>query len=196
MAQTANVTRWLAAWNGGDAHAREKAMDAMYGDLRQLAHGYLRRERLGHSLPPTALVHEVYLRLIEQTRVRWCNRAHFFAIAARAMRRILVDHARTRVAAKRGHGSTVPFDEESVADATALAAIDIVALDDALRRLSARDERQGRLVELRFFGGLTVEETAETLGVAPITVKRDWALARAWLYRELHAGDAARSEAM
>lgn len=187
MAQAANVTGLLVAWGNGEEAARIAAVDAVYAELRRLARGYLRRERAGHSLPPTALVHEAYLELIDQTRVRWRNRAHFFAIAAQAMRRILVDHARTRAASKRGGGCTVPLVDDVPAPQPA-PALDVLALDLALQRLAAIDPRQSRLVELRFFGGLTVEETADALGVAAITVKRDWALARAWLYRELQIG--------
>jgi RNA polymerase sigma factor (TIGR02999 family) len=148
-----------------------------------MARGYLRRERASHSLAPTALVHEAYLKLVDQRRVQWQNRAHFFAIAARMMRRILVDHARGRAAAKRGKGETVTLvDLDARVEAPG---VDILALDLALEKLAAIDERQCRLVELRFFGGLTVEEAATALGIAPITVKRDWALARTWLYREM-----------
>ena len=158
-------------------------MEAVYSDLRRLARGYLRRERSGHSLPPTALVHEAYLKLVDQRRVRWQNRAHFFAIAAHLMRRILVDHARAHDAAKRGGGTTIPLaDIDAGADPPG---IDVLALDAALDKLARIDPRQSRLVELRFFGGLTVDETAAVLGIAAITVKRDWALARTWLYREL-----------
>lgn len=187
MAQAANVTGLLVAWGNGEEAARVAALDAVYAELRRLARGHLRRERAGHSLPPTALVHEAYVKLIDQTRVRWRSRAHFFAIAAQAMRRILVDHARTRAASKRGGGCTVPLVDDVPAPQPA-PALDVLALDLALQRLAAIDPRQSRLVELRFFGGLTVEETADALGVAAITVKRDWALARAWLYRELQIG--------
>jgi RNA polymerase sigma factor (TIGR02999 family) len=186
MAQS-DVTGLLGAWTNGDAGASTDLMEAVYGELRRLARGYLRRERRDHSLPPTALVHEAYLRLVDQRRVPWQNRAHFFAIAAHLMRRILVDHARARGAAKRGDSVTVPLEE---ADARLhLPDVDVLALDIALDKLASIDDRQSRLVELRFFAGLTVVEAAAVLGIAPITVKRDWALARAWLYRELR-GDA------
>jgi RNA polymerase sigma factor (TIGR02999 family) len=143
----------------------------------------LRRERSDHSLPPTALVHEAYVRLVDQRRVNWQNRAHFFAVAARVMRRILVDHARGRVSAKRGRGTTFTLvDVDATCDPPG---VDVLALDLALERLATIDPRQSQLVELRFFGGLTVEEAASVLEVAPITVKRDWALARTWLYREM-----------
>lgn len=186
--RSVDVTRLLAAWSDGEESARSAVLDAVYAELRRLARAHLRRERRDHSLPPTALVHEAYLRLIDQTRVRWRSRAHFFAIAAQAMRRILVDHARTRAAAKRSGARTIPLIEDVAGPAPATAVIDVLALDDALARLSAIDARQGQLVELRFFAGLTVEETANVLGIAPITVKRDWALARAWLYREPRGG--------
>lgn len=183
MAQAPDVTGLLIAWSDGEEAASGRLVDVVYAELRRLAKGYLRRERRDHSLPPTALVHEAYLKLVDQRQVRWHNRAHFFAIAAHVMRRLLVDHARAHGAAKRGAGAKVPL--QDVYASTGNPDIDILALDAALDRLKAIDQRQSRLVELRFFGGLTVDETAVVLGVAPITVKRDWALARAWLYREL-----------
>ena len=183
MAEVPDVTALLAAWSNGDQAVGSPLMDTVYSELRRLARGFLRRERPGHSLQPTALVHEAYLKLVDQRRVRWQNRAHFFAIAAHVMRRLLVDHARAHGAAKRGAGARVPLlDVDASAEAPD---IEILALDAALDRLEAIDRRRSQLVELRFFGGLTVDETAVVLGVAPITVKRDWALARAWLYREL-----------
>ena len=158
-------------------------MEVVYDELRRLAQRHLRSERPDHSLTPTALVHEAYLKLVDQRRVQWNNRAHFFAIAAHLMRRILVDHARARAAAKRDWSITVALDE---ADTIASPMdFDLVALDTALDKLGRVDARQSQLVELRFFAGLTVEEIAAVLGVAPITVKRDWAHARAWLFREL-----------
>jgi RNA polymerase sigma factor (TIGR02999 family) len=180
-----DLTAQLIAWSKGDETARTQTIEEVYGELRRLARGYLRRERPGHSLPPTALVHEVYLKLIDQGRVQWQNRCQFFAIAAHLMRRLLVDHARTRQAVKRGgRGVRVPL-EASDARSSPLD-VDLLALDAALQRLSRTYPRQSQLVELRFFGGLTVPETAAVLGVAPITVKRDWAVARAWLHREVH----------
>ena len=161
-------------------------MEAVYGELRRLARGYLSRERPNHSLPPTALVHEAYLKLIDQRRVRWQNRAQFYAIAARLMRRILVDHARAHGAAKRGGSSTVPLNE--IDGGIDPPSVDVLALDSALEKLARIDARQSQLVELRFFGGLTTEEAASVLAVAPITVRRDWVLARTWLYRELRGG--------
>jgi len=182
------VTRLLLAWSDGHAPAGDALMDAVYGELRKMARGYLRRERASHSLSPTALVHEAYLKLVDQQRVKWQNRAHFFAIAAHVMRRLLVDYARARGASKRGPGLTVSLDGlDAAADPRGP---DLLTLDAALEKLTAIDPRQGRLVELRFFGGLTVEEAAAVLGIAAITVKRDWALARTWLHRELRSGAA------
>ena len=188
MVAVADVTQLLLAWSDGEPSAGEALIEAVYGDLRRMARGYLRHERSDHLLPPTALVHEAYLKLVDQRRVRWENRAQFFAIAARVMRRILVDHARARASVKRGGATRVTlshtdarFDPPN---------IDILALDVALEKLAAIDSRQSEMVELRFFGGLTVDEAATVLGIAPITVKRDWALARTWLYRELRVGHA------
>jgi RNA polymerase sigma factor (TIGR02999 family) len=179
-----DITGLLVAWRGGDETAGAQLIEAVYSELRRLARGYLQREGPGHSLPPTALVHEAYLKLVDQRRVRWQNRAQFFAIAAHLMRRLLVDHARRRRALKRGGGARVPLPDFDPAGAPP--DIELLALDAALDRLSATYPRQGQLVELRFFGGLTVQEIAAVLGVAPITVKRDWALAKAWLHREVH----------
>jgi RNA polymerase sigma factor (TIGR02999 family) len=186
MVDRTEVTALLLAWSEGDEIARSRLMDTVYDELRRLARGHLRRERENHSLTPTALVHEAYFKLIDQHQAGWQNRAQFFAIAARFMRRILVDHARSRGAAKRGAGSTVLLDDMGVA--TPGLDVDVLALDLAMEKLARIDERQCRLVELRFFAGLTVEETATALDVAPVTVKRDWALARAWLFRELQGG--------
>ena len=183
MDAATDVTGLLLAWRGGDESARARLVETVYGELRRLARGYLRREHPGHSLPPTALVHETYLKLVDQRRVQWQNRTQFFAIAAHLMRRILVDHARTRLALKRGKGARVPLD--NVDSACEPLEVDVLALDAALDTLAARFPRQSQLVELRFFGGLTVPEIAAVLDVSPITVKRDWALAKAWLYREV-----------
>jgi RNA polymerase sigma factor (TIGR02999 family) len=183
MTDDHDVTALLLAWSDGDEAARNRLIDVVYDELRYVARRYLRRERDNHSLAPTALVHETYLKLVDQRRVRWQNRAHFFGIAARLMRRILVDHARARAATKRGADRIVVLDRLEIGAAPP--DVDVLALDAALDKLAAADERQSRLVELRFFAGLTVEETAATLGIAPITVKRDWAHARAWLFREL-----------
>jgi RNA polymerase sigma factor (TIGR02999 family) len=178
-----DVTGLLVAWSKGDEASRSRLIDAVYRELRRLARGFLQRERPDHSLPPTALVHEAYLKLVDQRRVHWQNRTQFFAIAAHLMRRILVDHARSHKARKRGAGDRVPLEDRDVGFEPLT--VDVVALDLALQQLSVRYPRQGRLVELRFFGGLTVEEIATVLDLAPITVKRDWALAKAWLYHEL-----------
>jgi RNA polymerase sigma factor (TIGR02999 family) len=176
------VTALLLAWSDGDQAAASRLIEAVYDELRRVARRHLRGER-DHSLAPTALVHEAYLKLVDQRRVRWQNRAHFFGIAAQLMRRILVDHARSRAAAKRGRDRTVCLDAADAA--TPPFDVDILALDAALDKLGALDARQSKLVELRFFAGLTVEEVATALDVAPITVKRDWAHARAWLFHEL-----------
>jgi RNA polymerase sigma factor (TIGR02999 family) len=178
-----DVTRLLLAWSDGTQAAGGPLMDAVYDELRRLARSYLVRERRNHSLPATALVNEAYLKLVDQRRVRWQNRAHFFAVASSVMRRLLVDHARARGAVKRGAAITVSLDGVDVpADR---GTPDLLALDTALHKLAALDLRQARLVELRFFGGLTTDEAAVVLDVAAITVKRDWAMARTWLYREL-----------
>jgi RNA polymerase sigma factor (TIGR02999 family) len=183
MRDGGDVTGLLVAWSKGDEGARGRLIETVYGELRRLARGYLQRERPDHSLPPTALVHEAYLKLVDQRRVHWQNRTQFFAIAAHVMRRILVDHARSRHALKRGAGDRVSLEDRDAGFEPP--GVDVLALDLALERLASIYPRQGQLVELRFFGGLTVEEIATVLGVAPITVKRDWALAKAWLYREL-----------
>ncbi|MGH9832237.1 MAG: sigma-70 family RNA polymerase sigma factor [Blastocatellia bacterium] len=181
------VTRLLVAWSNGDQAALEQLTPLVYSELHRLAHRYLGRERKGHTLQTTALVHEAYLRLIDQKEVRWQNRAHFFAIAAQMMRRILVDYARSRNVAKRGGGAQqVSLDEAmEVSDERAA---DVIALDEALKSLSDLDQRKGRIIELRFFGGLSIEETAEALGVSPGTVMRDWTFAKAWLQREINKG--------
>jgi RNA polymerase sigma-70 factor (ECF subfamily) len=183
MPPAPDVTGLLLAWSRGDAAAAAPLMDAVYDELRRLARGFVRRERRQHALQGTALVHDVYLKLVDQRRVQWQNRTHFFAVAAHAMRRALVDEARAHGAAKRGAAVTVALD--SVDDPCGEAPSDILALHLALEKLEAIDPRQARLVELRYFGGLTVDEAAEVLAVAPVTVKRDWVLARTWLFREL-----------
>jgi RNA polymerase sigma factor (TIGR02999 family) len=179
-----DVTAVLQDWNRGDREALERLMPAVAGELRRIARLHLRRERRGHTLQPTALVNEAYLRMVNVAQVRWRDRTHFFAFASRLMRRILVDHARAHGAAKRGGGWRVTSVEEG---GRTPRDFDLVALDHALEELALLDERQARLVELRFFAGLTIDETAETLGVATATVSRDWATARAWLYRRLKA---------
>lgn len=175
------MTQLLLDWSRGDRAALERLVPLVYNELHRLAESFMRRERPEHTLQPTALVHEAFLRLIDQRRVEWQNRAHFFGIAAQAMRRILVDYARRHQAAKRGSAQKVSLDE--VAGVPERVEVDLVALDDALERLSTIDPRQSRMVELRFFGGLTIEETAEVLNISPATLKREWSFARAWLYR-------------
>jgi RNA polymerase sigma factor (TIGR02999 family) len=179
------VTQLLVAWGNGDQAALEQLTPLIYSELHQMAHRQLGRERRGHTLQTTALVHEAYLRLIDQNEVRWQNRAHFFAIAAQMMRRILVDYARARNVAKRGGGARqVSLDEAlEVSDERAA---DVIALDEALAALAELDPRKSRIIELRFFGGLSIEETAEVLGVSPGTVMRDWTFAKAWLQREIN----------
>jgi RNA polymerase sigma factor (TIGR02999 family) len=177
------IAELLADWANRDPDARERLVPIVYEELRRIAHHYMRGERSDHTLQTTALVNEVYLRLAGIDAMQWRDRVHFFAMAATLMRRVLVDYARQRGRGKRGAGLTLtPLDENTVAPQPA---VDIVALDDALERLAAVDPRQGRVIELRFFAGLSVEETAEALGISPATVKRDWSIARLWLYHEL-----------
>jgi RNA polymerase sigma factor (TIGR02999 family) len=180
-----DVTHLLIQWSEGDSAALDALVPLVYDELRGLAQLYLSREKPGHTLSSTALVHEAYLRLVKQKDVSWQNRAHFFAVAARMMRRILVDHARKQGYAKRGGGAVTLSLDETIAPAAPERQLDLVALDDALEALAKLDERQSRMVELRFFGGLSIEETSEVLGVSAPTVKREWASARAWLYREI-----------
>ena len=184
-----DVTGLLLSWSGGDEAAGEKLLQAIYAELHRQAERAMWRERGEHTLQATALIHEAYLRLVDQRRVEWRNRAHFFGIAAQMMRRVLVDHARARLAAKRG-GDAHPITLGGVSDADAPAndaddALDVLALHEALDRLAELDPSQARLVELRYFGGMNIDETAAALGVSPATVKREWAVARAWLRREL-----------
>lgn len=179
-----NVTQLLIDWSKGDKEALDNLVPLVYDELRRQAARYLRHERAGHTLQTTALIHEAYLRLVDQRNVHWQNRAHFFGIAAQMMRRILVDHARTKKRAKRG-GSDIRV---SFSEATLKAPdqdLDIVALDEALEHLAEIDEQQSKIVELRFFSGLTVEETAEVMGISAATVKRNWSMAKAWLHREI-----------
>ena len=178
------LTRLLIGWSDGNKQALEELMPLVYDELRRLAAAYLRRERPDHTLQSGALVSEAYLRLIDQTRVRWKNRAHFFGVAAQMMRRILVDHARNRVAMKRGAGATVISINDAIIGKD-MQNLDLIALDDALNKLASFDEQQSKIVELRFFGELSIEETAEVLGISPATVKRDWAVAKAWLFRQM-----------
>ena len=179
-----DVTASLLKMSAGKGDAAERLLPLVYDELRRLAAGYLRRERPDHTLQPTALVHEAYLRLIDQTRVDWKNRAHFCAVASDMMRRILVDHARKHQAFKRGGGETRISLDEAVSFPRE-AEIDVLAVDEALLDLARLDPQQGRLVELRFFGGLTLDETAEVMGISRSTVQREWNMAKAWLYNQL-----------
>jgi RNA polymerase sigma factor (TIGR02999 family) len=179
-----DITTLLVEWSGGNHNALDELTPLVYDQLRRLAAHALRRERPGHTLQSTALVHEAYLKLIDQHRVHWQDREHFFAVAAQIIRRILVNHARSRNAFKRGGGNAmVTLDESSTSIQSR--EVDLVALDDALESLSKMDPQQGRIVELRFFGGLSIEAAARVLGISSSTVTRDWNLARAWLKREL-----------
>jgi RNA polymerase sigma factor (TIGR02999 family) len=178
------VSALLADWSNGSKTARDELIPLVYDELRRLAGHYMALERNGHSLQATALVNEAYLRLVDQRQVRWQGRAHFFALASRMMRRILVDYARSRHYAKRG-GAARRVSLEDAMVVSKEKASDVVALDDALTRLSAIDIRKSRVVELRYFGGLTMEEIAEVLEISEITVRRDWSTAKAWLYREI-----------
>lgn len=182
-----NITDLLVSYGRGDKESLDKLMPVVYDELRRQAARYLRREQPGHTLQTTALIHEAYVRLVDQRNVQWQNRAHFFGIAAQMMRRILVDHARTKKRAKRG-GSDIKVSLDDANVAAKGQDLDVVAVDEALTRLAKIDEQQSRVVELRFFSGLTVEETAEAMGISPATVKRDWSMAKAWLHREL-SGD-------
>ena len=186
------ITEQLIAWSKGDDAALEQLIPAVYQELRRMADHYLRGEDSGHSLQPTALVHEAYLRLIDQTKVEWQNRAHFFGVAAQMMRRILIDHAKAKHRVKRGGTAVKVMLDENV-NFTQERASELLALDDALQTLARMDERKSRIVELRYFGGLTVEETAQVLGISDKTVMRDWNLAKAWLYRELTSNSANES---
>jgi len=188
-----DVTVLLTQLTKGNDEAASKLIPLVYAELRRLAGGYMRRERSDHTLQPTALVHEAYLKLVEQRSVDWQSRAHFFGIAAQVMRRILVDHARGYLRDKRGGGQKpVPIDEALVFAPEQ--SLELIKIDEALERLTQLDPRQGKIVELRFFGGLTVEQTADLLNISPKTVKRDWSMAKAWLHGELKAshGDTAR----
>ena len=179
------VTQLLLAWNNGDHGALDKLTPLVYEELHRIAHRYMSRERPDHSLQTTALVNEAYLRLIDVRQVQWQNRAHFFAISARIMRRILVDFARRTQQARRRSGAHQVSIEE-VREVCGERPVDLVALDDSLKALTAIDARKGQITELRFFGGLTVEETAAALEISPVTVFREWNKAKAWLYREIN----------
>jgi len=184
VSRSASVTNLLTAWSAGDQRALTALVPLVYDELRELARRLLRYERPGHTLQPTALVHEAYARLIDHDRVQWQGRAHFFAVAAQTMRRVLVEHARKRHAVRRGGDALRVTLDETLASADR-DDVEVIALDRALHALRALDPTQERIVELRYFGGLTIEETAAVLGSSPATVKREWAVARAWLRREI-----------
>jgi RNA polymerase sigma factor (TIGR02999 family) len=179
-----DVTQLLLDWSKGDQESLDKLLPVVYQELRRLAQHYLRQERPDHTLQATALVHEAYLKLIDTRNVEWQDRAHFFAVAAQVMRHALVDAARQRRAQKRGGGHKLPLDE-ALSVPGGEKGVDLLALDEALERLAEIDPQQSRIIELRYFGGLSVEETAEALGVSPRTVKREWRVARAWLHQEI-----------
>jgi RNA polymerase sigma-70 factor, ECF subfamily len=180
-----SVTQLLVDWGTGDQAALEKLMPLVYSELRRLATNYLRRERQGHTLQPTALVNEAYLKLVDQRNARWQNRAQFYGVAAQLMRRILVDHARQHQAEKRGGSNQQRLSITSAAQLATEPALDLLALHEALEELAKIDLQQSQIVELRFFGGLSIEETAEVLSIGHATVERDWKMARAWLRRKL-----------
>ena len=181
---TEQVTQLLIDWSNGDKAAVDKLIPLVYDELRRLARYYMRRERAGATLQTTALVNEAYMRLVDQKNVQWQNRAHFFAIAAQLMRRILIDRARKRYNSKRGGDvRKVSLDQASIVSTGR--GSDLVALDEALTDLEAIDQRKSKVVELRFFGGLNIEETAEVMSISPATVQREWSMAKAWLYREI-----------
>src|SRR5215216_2995404 len=182
-----NLTQLLVAWGNGEEWALDKLTPIIYEELRRVASYYMRRQRPGHTLQPTALVNEAYLKLIDTKNVGWKDRTHFFAVAAQAMRQILIDHARSHRYAKRGGGAIKVELDEATAVAREQAA-DLIALDDALKTLAAMDPRKSQIVELRFFGGLSIEETAEALKISSPTVQREWRMAKAWLQNQLSEG--------
>lgn len=183
-APSSEVTELLVRWRGGEREALDSLLPLVYDELRRIARHYLQGERTGHTLQSTALVNEAYVRLVAQDFPEWQNRAHFFAVAAQLMRQILVDYARSHRAAKRG-GDLCKVTLNEAEDLPFTADVDVIALDEALKELAQMDQQQSRVVELKFFAGLSSEDTAEVLGISPSTVKRDWITARAWLYREL-----------
>jgi RNA polymerase sigma factor (TIGR02999 family) len=187
-ASSQEITQLLLAWGAGDEDALAQLMPLVLDELRSLARSYMNRQRPGHTLQTSALVNEAYLRLVDSSRVQWKSRAHFFAVSAQLMRRVLVDFARARQNLKRGGGARKVSLDEALVVASGQGE-ELIALDDALTTLAALNPRQSRIVELRYFGGLSEEETAEALGVSVRTVRRDWSLARAWLYRELNQSD-------
>jgi RNA polymerase sigma-70 factor (ECF subfamily) len=179
-----DITQLLRRVSATGGEGLDELLDVVYAELRRQAARYLRRERKNHTLQPTALVNEAFMKLVDQRNVQWQNRAHFFGVAAQAMRRIVIDHARARQRVKRGGvQQAVTLDEAMIAAESR--SIDVLALDEALNRLAALDERQAKIVELRYFAGLSVEETADVTGLSPATIKREWAMARAWLHAEL-----------
>jgi RNA polymerase sigma factor (TIGR02999 family) len=182
---SSQVTKYLREWNQGNEEALEKLMPLVYDELRKLARSYMKRESSGHTLQPTALVHEAFLRLVDQNAVTWQNRAHFFGIAAQMMRRILIHHAEKRNAAKRSGGRAERISLEQISGFEEHRDIDILELHEALRELEALDERQSRIVEMRFFTGLTLEETAKVMNLSLATIKREWGTARLWLRRRI-----------
>ncbi len=184
-----DISRLLVRWSNGDSDAEEQLIPLVSGELRRLAHAYMRRQRPGHLLQTTALVHEAYMRLVDAKTLDWQSRAHFYGISAKLMREILVEFARAGHAQKRG-GGAIPVPLENAEVAAKTPGVDLVALDDALNDLAKFDQRKAKIVELRFFGGLSVEETAEVLQVAPITVTREWGKAKAWLYQTIKASPA------
>jgi RNA polymerase sigma factor (TIGR02999 family) len=184
MQPSNDITELLVAWSGGDKQAFDEVMRIVYEELHRLAHRHLAKERQDHTLQTTALVNEAYLKLVDQKRVKWQGRSHFFALSSQLMRRILVDYARSRQYAKRGGGATaLPLDEALVVAPERAA--EMIALDEALTELAKHDERKARIVELRFFAGMSIDETSDLLGVSPGTVMKDWTLAKAWLQREM-----------
>jgi RNA polymerase sigma-70 factor (ECF subfamily) len=185
MSSSENVSQLLVKWGEGDQAALEKLMPLVYSELRRLARNFLRRERQNHTLQPTALVNEAYLKLIDQKSARWQNRAHFYGVAAQLMRRILVDHARQHQAAKRGGPGQERLSITNAGQPGEKPDLDLLALHEALEELKAFDPQQERIVELRYFGGLSIQETAEVMNIGHATVERDWKMARAWLRRKL-----------
>ncbi len=186
MASTSgNVTQLLMEWRNGDRQALDALIPIVYDELRAIARRYMNRERSGHTLQTAALINEAYLRLVDKQDIAWQNRTHFFAISARIMRNLLVDHARARQMEKRGGGAVQVSLNEAIAGSEPEMTVDMLSLDEALTRLAEFDERKARIVELRFFGGLSADETAEALDLSEITIKREWLKAKAWLFREL-----------
>ncbi len=189
MPDSSEVTILLNRINERDGKVPAELLPLVYGELRKLAHSYLQKERPDHTLQATALVHEAYLRLVDWENVSWQNRAHFFAVAANIMRKILVDHARERKAQKRDFGQKLSLDEAIGLPNSNGREVDLIALDEALEKLAKFDKTQSKIVELRFFGGLTIEETAHALNISPATVKREWTVAKTWLFREMRNSD-------